>query len=324
MHFIVSLLFFLVTLSLTFGDSFIQKDYNSEEKSDFRTHRFCSFSSERDFGKYVKVKNRTEYYTKDCPLSAGRYRKCLTEGYEWQNPYDCELLEIPAFTSYFRNRTLIFWGDSMTEQLAGSLLCMLSDKSSWNEKERRASIKLMRKRRYCFSVTNDIRVCFVYSSSPQKKLELVKVLQNEEALVVANFGVHYNKETLQRDEIALRTDMEAVIPEISKFRSKVIWRETSAQHFPPHDGSFIVQARKLSRRKPKCQPVRIQGRGWRNDITTPLMQEITPYVLRIGLFSSSIPPSLHRGGKDCTHFCNPGVTDDWARILMNFIYIHNI
>ena len=44
----------------------------------------------------------------------------------------------------------------------------------------------------------------------------------------------------------------------------------------------------------KCQPVRIQSRGWRNDVTTPLMQNFTPYVLKLGAFSSSIPPSLHR------------------------------
>ena len=170
--------------------------------------------------------------------------------------------------------------------------------------------------------SNNIKICFVYSSNPKKNLEYIKGLQGEETLLVANFGVHYNQYKPQNDEVALRKDMEAILPEISKFESKIIWRETSVQHFPSEDGSFSFQVRK--REKVKCQPVRIQSRGWRNDVTTPLMQNFTPYVLKLGAFSSSIPPSLHRGGDDCTHFCNPGVTDDWSRILMNYIYTHNI
>jgi len=284
----------------------------------------CSFSSEREFGKYVKVAKRNEYYSKRCPLAARRFKKCFTEGYQWQPPYDCELLEISAFTRYFRNRTLILWGDSISEQLSGSLLCMLSDRKIWHEKDASAYIKLMRKRRYCFTVSNNIKICYVYSSNPKKHLEQILELQNKEALVVANFGLHYNINKTQKDELALKGDIEEFITELSKFTSKLIWRETSAQHFPTEDGSFSSHVKKNSGKASKCVPVRKQTRGWRNDITTPLMQNATPYVLRIGAFSSSIPPSLHRSEKDCTHFCNPGVTDDWSRILMNYIYAHNI
>jgi len=285
---------------------------------------FCSFSSEKEFGKYVKVRKRNEYYSKDCPYAAARFKKCLTKDYEWQHPKECKLLEITTFTTYFRNRTLILWGDSMSEQLAGSLLCMLSDRNTRDEMERKAFIKLMRKRQYCFKVLNNIKICFVYATDPKKHLEYVKALQNEEGLVVANFGVHYNKGKSQKNEIALKRDIESIIPVISTFVSKLVWRETSAQHFPSQDGSFSFQDLKTSKRNSKCQPTRVPSRGWRNDITTPLMQNVTPYVLQVGVLSSSIPPSLHRGSNDCTHFCNPGVTDDWSRILMNYIYMNNI
>ena len=282
----------------------------------------CSFSSERGFGKYVKVEKRNEYYSKRCPLAAGRFKKCLTEGHQWQPPHDCELLEISAFTRYFRNRSLILWGDSMSEQLSASLLCMLSHRKTWLEKDTSAYNKLMRKRRYCFTVSNNIKICFVYSVNPMRHLEYIKGIQNRETLIVANFGAHYNHFKPEKDEVYLRRDIEAIIPELSNFESKVIWRETSAQHFSTEDGSFRFQPQK--REDSKCSPLRIQTRGWRNDITTPLMEKFTPYVLRLGIFSSSIPASLHRGGNDCTHFCNPGVTDDWSRILMNYIYTHNI
>lgn len=328
MFFYVCFLFLLLVILLavsTTKDNLNHKDFRwaGTKNPSNSSASICSFSSEGDFGKYVKVEKRSEYYTKGCPLVASRFKKCSTEGYAWQNPIDCELLEISAFTEYFRNRTLILWGDSLTEQLSGSLLCLLSDRNTWYKKGR-SSLEMIRKRRYCFLVLNNIKICFVYSSNPQKNLEYVRDLQNADALVVANFGVHYNKKKFRRDEIALKRDIEEFSAKISKFTSKIIWRETSAQHFSTEDGSFSFQVRKRSGKYLKCQPSSNQRRGWRNDVTTPLMERVTPYVLKIGAFSTFIPPSLHRGGNDCTHFCNPGVTDDWSRILMNYIYAHNI
>jgi len=315
-----------IILSVNLEQDGVSKELNLTQKSasiDLDAS-FCSFSSGEDFGKYVKMKRRSEYYQKKCPFVAGRFTKCSTEGYVWQSPSDCNLLEVSEFTKYFKNRTLILWGDSLTEQLSGSLLCLLSDKNTWDERERNTHLALLRKRQYCFLVSNNIKICYVYSSNPKKHLEQILELQNKEALVVANFGLHYNINKTQKDELALKGDIEEFITELSKFTSKLIWRETSAQHFPTEDGSFSSHVKKNSGKASKCVPVRKQTRGWRNDITTPLMQNATPYVLRIGAFSSSIPPSLHRSEKDCTHFCNPGVTDDWSRILMNYIYAHNI
>ena len=327
MYLYISFLFLLLVILLIFSENIlIQEDFTfiDAKNSLVSNESFCSFSADRDFGKYVKVKRRSEYYSKDCPLAANRFKKCLTEGYEWRKPDECELVEISTFTRYFSNRTLILWGDSLTEQLAGSLLCMFLDSNTRREVRTNALNKLLRSRRYCFFVVNNIKICFVYASDPKRHLEYVKALQNEEALVVMNFGVHYNKEKSEKNEVALQRDMESIIPEISKFTSRVIWRETSAQHFFTEDGSFSSEIQKGSGKSFKCKPVKNQSRGWRNDITTPLMLNVTPYVLQMGLFTSSIPPSLHRGNNDCTHFCNPGVTDDWSRVLLNYIYTHDI
>ena len=285
---------------------------------------FCSFSLEDEFGKYVKVRERSEYYSKDCPLASARFKKCESEGYAWQPPRDCELLEIFSFMEYFKNRTIIFWGDSLTEQLSGSFLCLLSDKSKWQVKGMNKFTKSMRKRRYCVLVLKDIRICFVYASDPTKHVKYILQLQNTQSVVVVNFGVHYNRENPRKNETALQKDIEGLVSKLSNFSSKIIWRETSAQHFPTVDGSFAFQSTNGHRTDLKCQHLRVQNRGWRNEITTPMVEKVTPYVLKMGSFSSSIPPSLHRGGRDCTHFCNPGVTDDWSRILMNYIFTHSV
>ena len=46
--------------------------------------------------------------------------------------------------------------------------------------------------------------------------------------------------------------------------------------------------------------------GWR------LIDSYTPTVLR---------PDLHIGGNDCLHYCIPGPTDHWVRLLYNVLLV---
>mmetsp|Transcript_7220 Transcript_7220/g.21810 ORF Transcript_7220/g.21810 Transcript_7220/m.21810 type:complete len:345 (+) Transcript_7220:2965-3999(+) len=323
----VTLLIFICILpNIEANQSIVKWRYSEESMSHkaFNSKQICPFSSE--FGEYMEVKKRTEYYMKECPFVANRFKGCETRGYSWRPPKDCNLLDIIDFMEYFSNRTLMFWGDSLNEQLAESMMCMLTSRNLWNADGVGNFVASMRKRDYCLKAQNNINICFLYSSRPQKGIERIS-MQVDSTVVIANFGLHYSIGKKGQNDEDLKEDIKWLSNFLPKVKATFLWRETSVQHFPTKDGTFDYKSKKIIRAKTiraKCRGFKFPSRGWRNDITTPEMQNSKIKVLKLGKFSSLIPPSLHRGGKDCTHYCNPGVTDDWARIVMNYIYAHKI
>ena len=285
---------------------------------------FCNFKTSLNFGEYVRGNVKKEYYEKDCPHVLPRFKKCNSIGYVWEPPKDCELVKISDFIEYYRNRTLIFWGDSLTDQFAGSMMCMLGRRDKWSRKSHYEFAGKLETRRFCLRVRGDIEICFILASTPKHHLGAILKFFEKGAVVIANFGMHYNKEKIGRDEIVLGEDIDMLSRSLMRINSSTfIWRETSFQHFPTNDGTF-KHSNERSKKRTVCKAISGVPFSWRNNITTPIIKKVTPHIIRLGQFTSSIPPSLHRGGGDCTHYCNPGVTDDWVRILMNYIYVNKI
>jgi len=311
------------------GEQLREVDIQASANVTLKTADFCPFSAEDDdFGSYIKTKIRKEYYSHDCPFIAKKYKKCSSEGYAWQNPKLCSLLEVSQFKEYFKNRTLIFWGDSLSEQIFGSLMCLLTPRKSWRANKTRKIVDRREKPRYCLSTSHEIKICIVYARTPIFSLDYVQKLQENDSILLANFGIHYNHGVRDHDEEALRRDAEILANAIPNFKGRFVWRETSAQHFPTEDGSFNQRAARSSYeiKSFSCKDASILNRGWRNMITTPILRNATKNVLEIGSFSTATPAALHKHGpgRDCTHYCAPGVPDDWARIVMNYIYVHKL
>ena len=59
---------------------------------------------------------------------------------------------------------------------------------------------------------------------------------------------------------------------------------------------------------------------WRNRLFTPALEKARGvHILHWGLLTSQVPPTMHIGGHDCTHYCMPGFPDDQAQIVMNYL-----
>ena len=199
----------------------------------------------------------------------------------------------------------------------------------WNANESRKIVdRRGEKPRYCLYTSHKIKMCIVYARTPIFDRDYVQNLLENDSILVANFGIHYNHGVRDHDEEALRRDTELLANAIPNFKGRFIWRETLAQHFPTEDGSFNQRSARSSYelKSFRCRDARSSNRGWRNMITTPILRKVTSNVLEIGSFSTATPAALHKHGpgRDCTHYCAPGAPDDWARIVMNYIFARKL
>jgi hypothetical protein len=140
-------------------------------------------------------------------------------------------------------------------------------------------------------------------------------------VMVVNFGVHYNDKN--RELLQLHCKMMA--EEYQQRRSTLphfLWRETLAQHFKTPSGLFggdncvgdACGCGSWNSRNPKLYA----KANWRNTVCGPAFEAIGVHV--IPAFNLSVAGGdLHRGGRDCTHFCNPGFLEALVPVMYHSI-----
>lgn len=294
----------------------------------------CRFQEDTNMGKYIPGKRQPAYDGK-CPYVQHRFVKCKSGDFVWQPPENCSMPLPQTFLTYLKGRTIVFWGDSVNDQLSGAVMCTLLAHSS-NSKIQKTGLHETkpRPREYCMAWGDRTRVCNSFSGKPRAtKVNdtfivggqlLTSLTAND--IIVSNFGVHYNSESVEN----LINDVSLLLASVRKyFRGTFIWREATSQHFPTPSGNFAKSVEKRShqgcRSRTDAVPENYKLNTWRNEIANRIVQDASfSHLLRIGRLSYNTPPEMHRSKFDCTHFCNPGVPDDWAQILFAYILASGI
>ena len=228
-------------------------------------------------------------------------------------------------------RTLYFVGDSIMENLFSSVACSLGAVKPGMKQAKEVAPGVsasIRKRCAKWPKENHTRVCLVrrgregiVNADGDVDLGPVHHLKPDD-VVVMNLGVHYN-----RDDAADLKKHAKLIAKLVADKElfpprELVWRETTAQHFHTPDGSFESTKNAHQFRSKPCAATTAlpaanatKHASWRDDISAPILEPVSTLTLRLGMLSATVPPILHRGGADCTHYCGTFVPDVYAEFL---------
>jgi hypothetical protein len=154
------------------------------------------------------------------------------------------------------------------------------------------------------------------------------VHSHDSLTVLINMGLHYVSNPIahftREDYISQMTACLQYLNDIAKeFKPKgknirILWRETSAQHFPTSNG-YWPGVKYASEMKLKCEPIQdtTPAGDWRNSDVRNIIQtnsldniDIIPfYNVTLPLWSSHVNGHL----RDCTHFC-------WSPMLYQSLF----
>eukprot|EP00440_Ansanella_granifera_P037428 gb/GFBE01040607.1/.p1 GENE.gb/GFBE01040607.1/~~gb/GFBE01040607.1/.p1 ORF type:complete len:235 (+),score=11.14 gb/GFBE01040607.1/:1-705(+) len=139
-----------------------------------------------------------------------------------------------------------------------------------------------------------------FTSQPCETIDLRFTRNPRAAILLVNYGLHANNAT-EYDSL-LKRELEPFLEIYNS--SRVLWRETTPQHFENPDGSGLYSSRQRSR---ACKPIfNVTLANWRNRYFEQWLQARTSKYYRglrkVPLFQALISRhDLHHDG-DCTHF----------------------
>ena len=145
--------------------------------------------------------------------------------------------------------------------------------------------------------------------SLQDALELAT--NGTRATIVANLGLHYPDPALLFNVTETMLSAFQHIPSMPS----VIWRETSAQHFPGRTGLYNASAYV---KNSSCESVGAAKNHF-NSITNPIANAHgTPII---STWAASVSRwDAHGGRGDCSHWCfGTGVVESWVDSLYQYI-----
>ena len=176
----------------------------------------------------------------------------------------------------------------------------------------------------CVFLTTGTRVCYRGMLSRGVNQYLRSFASN--ILVVANAGLHSGQAKYQPVVESLVKKYKSID---CKKRPVLVYREHIAQHFKGNeDGSFA----RMEHIDPTSSPVlnvpcraRISDKQLQSrvEIERRVLTEASIPLLPVYDSSTDIGcahiGAQAKGTADCTHFCQPGVPDYWARLLSNLV-----
>ena len=147
--------------------------------------------------------------------------------------------------------------------------------------------------------------------------------------ILINMGLHYVSNPIahftRQDYIGQMTAclqyLNTMVIDSMKLHNKtlrVLWRETSAQHFPTSNG-YWPGVKYAASMQLKCEPITDTSASgdWRNsDIRNIIKEHKLEYVKIVPFYNVSLPLwSMHVNGhlRDCTHFC-------WSPMLYQSLF----
>ena len=249
------------------------------------------------------------------------------------------------FKRTMAGRMLLLVGDSVQTQLFASLACLLySHDPRALEGQRLAWRGPSNLRKRCrgfgdchymhgcafFSGGFRLCLCFVVNIGGTYINNCIKTYNytQQDVMVYGSIGVHYRELAKfygQRPDFAAKAEAKAILNAMAPERQRgyLIFREVSAQHFNAPGGHFNLKERKAKgigdynrwQGNATCSSdhtlTSMQEHHRWNYVTVPAMEAAGVPVLR-SWRPSSLAWDAHVGYGDCTHFCLPGVPDDWS------------
>jgi hypothetical protein len=129
--------------------------------------------------------------------------------------------------------------------------------------------------------------------------------------LVLNFGLHYDKTDYHEIHRALAR-WQAYTPPTRR-KLQLVWRDTSPQHFPEKGGLFNRTTRTVTLPCVPIDDMRAAFTPYAN-MTRMLSREF-PEMRRLPVWSLTAPRFDAHNPHECTHWCLPGVPDEWVRLL---------
>lgn len=246
------------------------------------------------------------------------------------NPSQQYLREL--FTKLSKEKgMLLLIGDSVMQQFFGAMACELEREGIWKDPSH-------------FQDTDQVRYVKVeQQSTPAVPIKFVPIYhfvngrfdrvanasmfhlrrnvdeyvsKHESVMILMNMGLHYVSSPIAHfDRSAYRAQMTGALTYLNNVadsnpgkKIRVIWRETSAQHFPTPTG-YWPGARYAPGMKVGCEPIKESGpdADWRNsDIHDIITSHALRHVRIAPFYNLTVPLwSEHVNGhlRDCTHFC---------------------
>ena len=237
------------------------------------------------------------------------------------------------FTELSRQKgMLLLVGDSVMQQFFGAMACELEREGIWKDPSKFTNTDEVRQIKvdetqttpavpvkfvpiYHFVNGRFDRVANASMFHLRKNVEEY-VAQHDSVLVLMNMGLHYVSSPIAHfDRTAYRSQMTGALSYLNGValahpnkKIRIIWRETSAQHFPTPTG-YWPGARYAPGMKVGCEPIKEPGptADWRNSDVRDIVAshglskvQIAPfYNITVPLWSEHVNGHL----RDCTHFC---------------------
>jgi hypothetical protein len=227
-----------------------------------------------------------------------------------------------AFLDTIAGRTIVFVGDSVTEQHYHALVCALlahARPAEWYPAN--ATRGSLWQARSCVPFPNGAIVCLLTAAKLTEQLPPMKLIgaRLRGALfawdvVVANVGVHFHNVAMASAHWAALAGRLAPQQSPSTVAPRLIYRETGPQHFATGKWGDKID-------EPGCRafgPEASQHKNMYNAVVLPKAAAAGAALLRV--WHVSEPHwSEHVGARDCTHYKQPGVIDAWNRILLGML-----
>jgi hypothetical protein len=156
-------------------------------------------------------------------------------------------------------------------------------------------------------------VHYIYAVATAKLFEFLLLINanahhtDHQETLVLNFGLH--KDTIDYHEIHHALERWQAYHPPTRRKLQLVWRDTSAQHFPEKGGLFNRTVTL------PCMPIDDMRAAFTpyKDITRMLSE--FPDVHRLPIWSVTAPRFDAHNPRECTHWCLPGVPDVWVRLL---------
>eukprot|EP00667_Euglena_gracilis_P015675 EG_transcript_16307 len=237
-----------------------------------------------------------------------------------------------TFERLVRCRDLVLVGDSLLLQFWQTLVCLLRRRDTqlsprwlkrFNEKLCRFGAEHCVLHGGCATFPHmSSRLCYVSDRLLQKPFPAYGL--SNTSILVGSTGYHHRTQESFQNAVAAFVGHYVQLPPAS--RPVVIWSELPAQHFPQHPSGYYQRA---WQQYTHCAPVDREAgyaHDWRNRIADSYMKAVGIPILR--LWNATQPLwDFHvvsngrtaNAEPDCTHYCLPGPTLQWAVVLTDLL-----